>query len=287
MMSTPLTLLLVVLGQHVERFSFFAVLLGDVPPLAPEESFYHRVLSGHADEAIEEAYVLLKERPLVEYYDEIAVPALRLLQDDLNERLLEPDKLAKLSDTIDEIVEVVEEHDEAASQQPGTEDDGVSEPDANEFGPEWRGEAPILCVAGRSPFDHSVAAMFKQLLGREGIGMRVADVGLTAPRRIVDLNTDGVALVCLSYLAVERSPSQARFVIRRLRRRLPGIKVLAGFWAAQEGTEPEANLRLKADSGADFVATTLAEALAVCLREAVPEPLAADAKAKPARGAAE
>ncbi len=63
-LSTPLTLCLVVLGRHVDRFEFLDVLLGDRPALTPVESFYQRMLSGDVDEVAEQAEQLLRERSL-------------------------------------------------------------------------------------------------------------------------------------------------------------------------------------------------------------------------------
>jgi predicted PurR-regulated permease PerM len=48
LLATPLTVCLVVLGKHIEALKFIDVLLGDDPPLLPEERFYQRVLSGDA-----------------------------------------------------------------------------------------------------------------------------------------------------------------------------------------------------------------------------------------------
>ncbi len=64
LLSTPLTLCLVVLGKHIEALSFIDVVLGDEPALAPEESFYQRVLSGDATEAAEQAEEQLKAKAL-------------------------------------------------------------------------------------------------------------------------------------------------------------------------------------------------------------------------------
>ena len=276
MLSTPLTLLLVVLGQHVERFNFLAVLFGDAPPLAPEESFYHKVISGQADEATELAYGALKEQPLVEYYDGVALPGLRMLQYDLNTGSLPLESLPNLTQTIDEVVDALDDYEDVPNEDE-SEDGGAQteklESDAENFREEWRKDFPVLCVAGRSPFDHSVAAMFKQLLAREGIGMRVAAINMASPSQLFKLETDGVAFICLSYLAVDRSPSHARFLVRRLRRRIPGVKVLAGFWTYDAGEDVEAwRETLKTQSGADMVATTLGEAVALCLREASEPP---------------
>ncbi len=277
MLSTPLTLLLVVLGQHVERFNFLAVLFGDAPPLAPEESFYHKVISGQADEATELAYGALKEQPLVEYYDEVALPGLRMLQYDLNSGSLPPESLPNLTQTIDEIVDVLDDYEDVPNEDE-SEDAGNAEVEKPEiaredFREEWRSEFPVLCVTGRSPFDHSVAVMLKQLLAREGIGMRVAAINMASPSQLFKLETEGIVFVCLSYLAVDHSPSHTRFLIRRLRRRIPGARVLAGFWTYDNEEDVEARREtLKAQSGADLVATTLGEAVALCLREAAAPP---------------
>ena len=52
--------------------------LGDRPALTPIENFYQRALAGDSDEALEQAELLLKDRSLSSYYDEIAVKGLQL-----------------------------------------------------------------------------------------------------------------------------------------------------------------------------------------------------------------
>ena len=77
-LSTPLTLCLVVLGRHVERLEFLDIILGDRPPLTPVESFYQRILAGDPDEARAQAELMLKDRSLSSYYDEVAMKGLQL-----------------------------------------------------------------------------------------------------------------------------------------------------------------------------------------------------------------
>lgn len=74
-------------------------------------------------------------------------------------------------------------------------------------------------------------------------------------------------MVCLSYLDADLSPAEARYVVRRLRRHLGDIKILAGFWQTDPGQASE----LCAATKADFYATRFKEALAFCLHEAVKE----------------
>ncbi len=80
LLSTPLTMCLVVLGRHVEHLQFLEVLLGDRPPLAPEESFYQRILADDPDEAAHQAEAFLRDKPLSVYYDEVAIKGLALAQ---------------------------------------------------------------------------------------------------------------------------------------------------------------------------------------------------------------
>src|SRR6185503_4903866 len=70
LLAIPLTVVLVVLGRHVERLEFLNVVLGDSPPLSPPERFYQRMLAGDPAEAVEQAEKFIKDRPLVDYYDE-------------------------------------------------------------------------------------------------------------------------------------------------------------------------------------------------------------------------
>ena len=140
---------------------------------------------------------------------------------------------------------------------------------------------PVLCMAGRSFLDEAAAALLAQILGKHGIEAKVEPAGGgLGSGRISRLSTDGAQLVCLSYLDADLSTAGARFVVRRLRRRLGEIKILAGFW--QSG--PAQASELCAKTKADFCATSFKDAVAFCRHEAVEEAKAGAGKsdAKPA-----
>ena len=72
----------------------------------------------------------------------------------------------------------------------------------------------------------------------------------------------GTALVCLSYLDAS-SPAHMRYTIRRMRRKLPNAKILLGCWST------DADLTgLREAAKADEVATTLRDAVRLCLEAA-------------------
>jgi predicted PurR-regulated permease PerM len=271
-LSIPLTLLLVVLGRHVERFSFLAVLFGDAPPLTPAEGFYHKVVSGHVHEATEQAYTLLHEQSLIAYYDEVALPGLRLFQGDLNQELLPPENIARIVATIDKIIELANDYED--SNDEGAEAHDASAPDSPLDPEPVKSDALVLCVAGRSPFDRSAADMLSQLLARQSVETRIVPTEQLSPSRLPDLARDAVAIACLSYIATEQIPGHLRLTIRRLRRLFPGVKILVGLWT-YEDEEEGAMARLPGELGADLVATSLGEAIDICLRVAVAPPSAA------------
>jgi len=99
-LSMPLTLCLVVLGRHVERLAFLDVMLGDRPALTPIEMFYQRILSGDADEAEDHAELLLKERSLSSYYDDVALKGLQLAAKDAQRGVLQWEQLERVRNTI-------------------------------------------------------------------------------------------------------------------------------------------------------------------------------------------
>ena len=76
LLSTPLTVCLAVLGKYVPSMWFFAALLKDEAELEPEVRFYQRLVALDREGAVAVVEAALKQRPRVEVFDEILVPAL-------------------------------------------------------------------------------------------------------------------------------------------------------------------------------------------------------------------
>jgi predicted PurR-regulated permease PerM len=275
--ATPLTVCLVVLGRHVDRFRFLEVMLSDRPPLSPPELFYQRMLAGDPMEAAEKAEEFLKERSLSDYYDEVALPGLKLAQNDILRGALDATQSAKIRDAVLEVVDdLSDEEDHEKGRRETTHDpeaaaavEDASEGDfaipvlsASELSPAWQSPLPVLCAAGRGPLDEAVAAMLAQLLGRHGLNARIENAEAIASGSVLRLETTGIVLICLSYLDVS-SAAHVRYAIRRLRRKLPQATILVGCWAsdADKGTIGD---MVKAD----VVVTKLREALAYAVQAA-------------------
>jgi predicted PurR-regulated permease PerM len=90
LLSTPLTVCLAVLGKYVPSLRFFAALLGEEAELEPDVRFYQRLLALDRDGAIAAVEAAMKQRPRVEVFDRVLVPALSraerdAAQDELDE----------------------------------------------------------------------------------------------------------------------------------------------------------------------------------------------------------
>jgi predicted PurR-regulated permease PerM len=244
-LATPLTVCLVVMGRYVPQLAFLDVLLGSEPVLSPEERLYQRLLAGNVEEAIEFSEVQVAEGSLPSFYDEVALPALRLAEN-ARQRGASTEDRKKVADGVRAVVLDLKEQGEEKS-------------DAQDDAPptQWRG-TPALCIAGRGELDLAAATVIAHALERQGIAARCAPASAITLDTIGELDLAGVQVVCLCYL----SPSPkayARFVCRRLKRRRPHLKIVLGLWnlAPEAGTAEQ----LAANAGADAAATTLDEAL--------------------------
>jgi hypothetical protein len=218
LLSTPLTMCFVVFSRHVEGLKFLDVMLGNQPALRFEESLYLRMLAEDPDEAADEAENFLRANALSAYYDEVAARALMLAQRDVNRGVLDPLRQTRIRDAIKGlIVNLADRKDEDAA--------GADLPES------WRDAPlePVLCVAGRGPLDEAAALLLVDMLGKYGIGARVVSSDETSATNVRDLQCVGVQLTCVSYLE-PGTFKNARYQVRRLRKRMPGVPVIALFW---------------------------------------------------------
>jgi hypothetical protein len=133
---------------------------------------------------VDKAEEFLKEGSLSTYYDEVALPGLRLAQNDIVRGSLDRAQSEKIKTAVVELVDDLIDyddgklasgttHDAEAAAALETVDDAI--PDLpvlkkGELAPGWQASTPVLCVAGRGPLDEAVA-IAAQLL-ESGIGAR-------------------------------------------------------------------------------------------------------------------
>ena len=231
-LATPLTMCLVVLGRHVERLKFLEVLLGDRPALSPSENAYQRMLAGDPIETTEQAQAFLKDGTLTQYYEQIMMGALRLAWADLQRGRLDQQETQRIRDTVSEVVEDLESHNESQD----TSEDGVPpgklkqleeivSAEAPPSAPINRVEGTVLCIPGLGLLDETVAIPFAQLLRREGIPAEAKETETLSMSKLFALELKDVGFICLCYLE-HATPAQLHYASRRLRRKAPGVSIL-------------------------------------------------------------
>jgi predicted PurR-regulated permease PerM len=282
LLSTPLTVCLVVLGRHVQQLQFLDVLLGDKPALAPEQTFYQRLLAGDPIEIADQAETCLQTKSLLGYYDDVAIKGLALAQKDLSDGLLDADAQACIMRTIDEVVEDLDEHADEAPEPPASDaaaHDGPAAPrkappvlQADELRPGWDRESAVVCVAGTNALDGAAAAILAQLLRKHGIGASAVAADGPSSAAAAD-EFRGAQLICLSFLDPSAT-NAARFLIRRMRRRSGETPVFAGFWDRRDGGTEQ----LAKQIGADRVVRSVEEAVVAIVAKARRPGPAADAE---------
>jgi predicted PurR-regulated permease PerM len=218
LLSTPLTVCLVVLGRHVPQLEFLDIMLGNDPVLAPDETFYQRLLANDPEEAIEQAEEFLKEKPLAEFFDEVAIPALVRAQADSDEGVLSAERRLMIREGIRTMLEDLSDDapaDAGAATGPAITD----------------GTSGIICVAGRNELDEAAGSLLVHIL-RSQQSVAIADAlpaqALTSDRSQSSL--DHATVICLSLISTH-SPVRARYIVRRLSRRAPRARVVVGLWS--------------------------------------------------------
>jgi predicted PurR-regulated permease PerM len=235
-LATPLTVFLTVLGRHLPQLSWLDVLLGNTPAFDPPTRLYQRLLAGDVEEAIEVAADEIAKTSPAAFYNDTGVPALRLAALD-HGRPSGVEHRHRVATGMAALLRNLRE------DHPAPE---------GEHAP-----APVLCVGARSELDTLAAEMLGHALSCDGVPTRVLPASAVNAERIQALPLDGVRVLCLSSFGATPE-AQLRFVARRLRRRQPGLQIVAALWNA-----PAALLSVEAggELGVDAVAHTLSEAM--------------------------
>jgi hypothetical protein len=236
-LAVPLTLAIVVLGQHVPRLEFLRVLLGNEPVLKPHEQLYHQLLAGEAHIAAKDAERWIGEHSLVDYLDEVVIPAFRIASDDQRRAVLGHEQSSALKEATDEYVGLVKEAIEYRFEPQANPDksDDDAKPDA------VRRSATALVLAGRGSLDLAVSQLIADVIRLErGIDTRCPPLGgltgiSSAAESASDEPPDVVALVSVG--AVTRA--QLDILLRRLRRSFPHSHLVIGYWDTPAGGRRE------------------------------------------------
>ncbi|WP_199542885.1 AI-2E family transporter [Paraburkholderia kururiensis] len=258
-LSTPLTLCIVTLGRYTHRLNFLTVLLGDQPALTPAQSFYQRLLADEAHDAIVQAGRLLHEMSVVDYYDQVALEGLQLARNDALRGVLTSEQLARVNETLIDIVENLEtvegapdpltsgqngrapvaagreREPAAAASQTGQADhtdanaDANADADADANTTQLAEGVSVLCISGRGAFDEVAAAITMQLLARLKIPCTAARYEQFRYPRADAPEIKVAPVVCIVSLDAADWPPYLRNLLRRLRSQQAPAAIVVGF----------------------------------------------------------
>lgn len=276
-LSTPLTVCLVVLGRHVAQFEFLNVLFGDDPVLDPPARLYQRLLANDPDEGADHAEEFLEDAYLVDFYDQVGVPALILAEQDHRRGLVSAERIDALAAAAGELVDDLSEFADEEEDEAGVPADERQIKDVNGDGksetatvlPDGAGHS-LVCAGGRWPIDDAAAKMAAQVVEAQGAKVTAAGFRQIEAGQLTKLPLKSVGVVLLTYLNPDPL-KHARYAVQRIKRTQPGVRVGLYLPNLDEETGLEA---ATAKTNADFVAKTIANAVTTAFLK--------DAKARPA-----
>ena len=234
-LSTPITVVLLVLGHHLPQLQFLEVLLGSERALDEPTRLHQRLLAGDVEEASDLAIELADESSPLAFYDSVGLGALRLASSAHGTVATAEHRMRVLSG----MESVIEELREQYPPPPAL-------------------PTRVACFGGRWAVDVLAADMTAHVLALSGVGAKVVRVGTMSTEYFSELDLSGVEVVCLSYFSPDPT-TLAKFFVRRLKRRWPEVSVILAAW----NTAPEGPTAYPiGEIGADVLVTSLDELVA-------------------------
>ncbi len=267
-LATPLTICLVVLGRHTPGLAFLETLLGDDPPLSAHETFYQRMLAGDPREAAIQARPYLKRDAIADYYDEVALEALRRAHLDVARGELDSERLGALTQSTAQLVAWLGASRKGNGRwrtllrrlvRLGGGKGGLAAVEQRQDAL-LRSQLGVAVVHGDHPLDPLAASMLVHALTRRGIPSQI--VSREAARMASAEECASVGLVCLCDIE-PLTVAHLRASAIAARRRCPQAKIMICVWrdpADESLNGMERKLRC------DAIATGIGSAGAAALR---------------------
>ncbi len=251
-LSTPLTVCVLVLGRYVPQLSFLHVLLAEEPALTEEARLYGRLLAADRDESQAIVQRMLQEKSLVELYDGLLIPALRLAEQDRHKGTLEAAQVEAVFHALNQvIVEIENQLDTQGRLAAGPE---LRQGEASlRFEPSPGCKQQIACMAVVDEADEICSTMLAQVLHHHNCPC------IHFPSDwIHELREDADDIIFLSAVPPFAFVN-ARSYCARIRRQLPSSTIIVGMWGSSDDT---AMMKERFGSAKpDYVVTRLADAL--------------------------
>jgi predicted PurR-regulated permease PerM len=242
LLSTPLTVVLIVLGKYVPQLRFFEVILGDEPILNSHIVLYQRLVANDLDEASELVEEYSKSHSPEDTYQDLFLPTLMLTRQDLDRGELDEEDARQMFRMLNELI------DDMAPPPVSTPADGGPAPSVT-----------VLGCPGRDRLDELALVMFGHLMRAQSRPVEVVSSEVLTAEVMEKVGETGPGVVVIASVP-SGGLAQARYLCKRIKAQWPAIKIVVGRWGPR-GQDERMQERLTA-AGADKVSTTLAESRA-------------------------
>jgi hypothetical protein len=249
-LATPMTVCLVVFARYIPTLAVFDRLLSDQPVRQLHLWLYQRLLSGDEDEAEAIIEKYRSEHTLAETADELLLGTLVALNGDLAAGRVTIEEGNFVASMLHEIV------DDLAST--------ASEAGEDQAPPARAGTAlRLIGFPARDKLDEIALNILRVLLLEESCELEVLSPDCLVGERVAAVEARKPAAVCVTSLP-PGGLTATRHAFKRLRARMPGLKVIIGRLGAPQASARSAE-RLHS-GGPEQVAATFAELKATVLR---------------------
>lgn len=214
LLSTPLTVCLVVLGQHVAKMNFLRVMLSQEQPLSPAEECYHRLLLKDSSEAIENVESFLQKNSPIALYEEVFLPVISNTEKDFRLDLIDAEKKAEVYQSLAEMIELV----------------GISE--QKRASPQTETKKQILCIPTRTLRDELGAQILAQHLSSEGLAAEALK-----KESLYEINEYIEKIKSTDLFVVAVAPfilSHVRILVAKVHQRHPELPLTLCLWGSSE-----------------------------------------------------
>ena len=248
-LSTPITICLVVLGQHVPKLRVLWLLLGDRPPLPPAVAVYQRLLAGDKAEAQAVVAEQVAKAGADPTYDDVLLPALRTARREREAQRLTPADETFILDAAGQIIDAL--GDRAGTHQAQTHQ--AHAPGDAAAG----GRRPsVLAITSHHRAEELTLHMLAQALRGTGCDVDVVSSRSLPSEVELRIERDRPDLVFIAVMP-PGGLVQARYLCRRLGKRFAGIRILVGYWGKSRNFD-KLLVRLRS-AGASYVTTSVAQ----------------------------
>lgn len=249
-MATPLTVCLVVLGEHVPALSVLGRLLGDQPALGPDAAYLQRLIARDEREATEIVRQYCEKQLCAtngtdSVYDDVLIPALAQAREDRIRGVMDAEEESFAIEATQNILA------EIAAGKMGPQPAAEETPSPLEPLPP---PVRVLGCAAHQEAEELTLYMLDEVLKPSNFRVDVVSMR-TLPTEVVErVERDQPPVVVIAVLP-PGGLNQAQYLCKLLRKRFSGLGIVVGCWG-YTGDLDRTIVQLRS-AGAQYITTTL------------------------------